>query len=148
MHGRVRSYSLPDDVAPVGLMAGTDGNLWFQAGDVGIGRITPTGRVKVFRVGSVPVHGGGALSIGVPPDPFPSRDILASSDGSIWFVARKDHLGRITPTGDVEVFKAPRGSLDPRNALSRLVLGPDQCVWFFGRDGASIVRFDTGIAPG
>ncbi|MEA2426030.1 MAG: virginiamycin lyase, partial [Thermoleophilaceae bacterium] len=89
--------------APIAM--GSDKNLWFAdtsnrggaAAPSAIGRITPLGRVKLFRKGIT-----GTIN-----------DLTPGPDGNIWFTQSlctngcrgvRPSVGRITPSGAVRVF--------------------------------------------
>jgi streptogramin lyase len=90
--GTITEFSLPTSPAfPVGITAGPDGNLWFTESEASpgsgaalglgqIGRITPSGTITEF------------------PVPIPNNnpdDIIAGSDGNLWFPAGAANIGRI-----------------------------------------------------
>ncbi len=84
----LRAWFGPDAVA-----AGADGNIWFTGViDGRIGRITPTGSVKLFRA-----------PFGEPSDYIPtSSAIAAGPDGNVWFTEPvRGRIARITSTGVV-----------------------------------------------
>ena len=76
--GQVTQYPYPGDPANAGsngIALGADGNMWFGGGNSGpsgsqvMGRMTPTGAVKLFRTGA-------------SSNPF---GVALGSDGHIWF---------------------------------------------------------------
>ena len=65
---------------PEGLVAGSDGNLWFTEHDGRFGRVTPQGIVTEFRTGLTE----GAAGIATGPD------------GNLWFTEKGNRIGRFT----------------------------------------------------
>jgi virginiamycin B lyase len=95
-------------------MVGPDGNVWFTS--VGVGRITPTGKIAEF----------GAEGVG---------DIVSGPDGNVWFTEPvwPAAIERVTPSGQITMFSAglPRDSTP-----DAIVVGPDANLWFIdGKDG-------------
>lgn len=97
---------------PTALTGGTDGNLWFAAGN-SIGRLTPAGAITSYQLGYQ-----------VSP-----TDLVADHDGSIWFTGGR-FVGRLAPGGAVTYF---------RTGLSRdtetITRAPDGQIWFGGQEG-------------
>jgi streptogramin lyase len=113
--GEVTEFPLGSDVnhqlQPYNIVAGPDGNMWFT--EIGhIGRITPTGVITQFPMGSGHDNVFG-LAGGV--------------DGNVWFVdATANTVGRITPTGDIRQYPLPRRNAGP----AAIAAGPDGRLWF------------------
>ena len=107
---------------PYGITRGPDGNLWFTGwNNSTIGRITPSGVVKTFRLPS-----GGS--------PF---GIASGPDGNLWFTeSTGNKIGRITPTGKITEFPIPTASSDPTG----ITLGSDGNLWFTEELGNQIGR--------
>ena len=66
------------------------------------------------------------------------KEITAGPDGNLWFTntgTGADSIGRITPTGEVDIFADPTID-DPRG----IAAGPDGNLWFTNRFGGSIGR--------
>jgi virginiamycin B lyase len=124
-----------------GIAAGPEGNLWFTLNTPfgkntrnAAGRITPDGRVTMFRKG---------LTAGVEPS-----EIVAGADGNLWFTfdggitaAGGGGVARITPRGKIAEFFEPP---ELHGVPFELVLGPDGNIWF---DHAAILT-PTGQAIG
>jgi len=102
------------------IITGSDGNLWlsgYRAVSVGgesksmatIDRMTPTGEVTQFEL---PGPGG-----------FPTR-LALGPEGNVWFTEIQDKVGRITPTGAIQMFPLPRGARP-----LEIVLGADGNLW-------------------
>jgi streptogramin lyase len=92
--GSGRGY--PGVPGPIGIAAGSDGNLWFTESHCGrVGRITPDGVITEFSAG-ITARAGLA-------------GITAGPDGNLWFAEPGGRIGRITfccytPVGsDVDV---------------------------------------------
>ncbi len=80
--GVITAFTAGISGAPLGIVNGPDGDLWFTEG-VAIGRITPTGTVSEF-------------SSGITPGYSPTF-ITAGPDGNLWFSEDAgDSIGRIT----------------------------------------------------
>lgn len=126
--GPVQSFVVPlakpdDAVGALEIAAGPDGNVWFTSmHEDRIGRITPLGSVREFRLAD------GAQPAGVTAGP----------DGNVWFTEPGlDRVARITPAGTVTEF----ASGVPRAAgLGQITTGADNNVWFTARDARSIGR--------
>lgn len=74
---------------PGGIAAGPDGNLWFAEtngldGRGAVGRITPSGRITEFSVGS--------------SGPPTASGMVAGPDGNLWFTYARGGFGRVTPS--------------------------------------------------
>ena len=121
----------PTVQSPVSITTGADGNLWFlNAGNATVGRITPSGVVTAFPVGTT-----GTLT-----------DITAGPDGNLWFTdidcgfpacapGHHDSIGRITPAGVVTTF-ADYHLFFPQD----ITAGPDGNLWFTNSGGNTIGR--------
>src|SRR5262249_26563880 len=100
--GRIAEWRIPAaHSAPFGIVAGSDGALWFreQEGNA-IGRIPTAGAITQFRLPAL--------------DSQPSG-IANGPDGTIWFSeGQGDRLGRIDPsvppTPFIDEYQLPRGS--------------------------------------
>ena len=120
---------------PMSIVAGPDGNLWFTEFAANrVGRITPAGVVTEFPIptaNSQPQQGLtvgpdgaiwfsernagqlGRITTGGQVTEFPAGssqpvDIVASPDGSLWYLAQQAVLRR-TPAGTVAGFGVPLG---------------------------------------
>jgi virginiamycin B lyase len=97
---------------PRDLIASPDGNLWFSENQADqIGRVTPDGQVKEFRLprGSRPVG------------------IAAGSDGNIWYAGfGTNQIGRLTPEGKVTTYDLPT----PKSQPFGMAAGPDGNIWY------------------
>jgi len=106
--GHVAYFALPQpESGSEAIALGPDGNFWFtEYFKDRIGRMTPSGEITEFPVGSRPLG------------------ITSGPDGNLWF-AGGAKVGRITPAGRVTEFAAPRDG-----ALGPIVAGPDGRLWF------------------
>jgi streptogramin lyase len=108
---------LPAEGAPAEIVAGPDGNLWFniEGANRGIGRITPSGAITVFTAG---------LNTGSHP-----RGIALGPEGNLWFTdtGTTRAIGQITPTGALNEFS---GGLNTGSKPISIALGPDGNLWF------------------
>jgi len=109
--GQVTTFPIPDpnfdSDGTATIIAGADGNIWFDEASGGgtggptIGRLTPQGQVTIFRASEA------------------VNNLVAGSDGNIWFTeggsasASPDQaltipeVGRLTPSGALSEFPIP-----------------------------------------
>jgi streptogramin lyase len=129
--GQVREIQLATGTRPEALVAGPDGNLWFAGlryvpsgfADV-VGKVTPSGEVTEFTVGTHPANLG--LS-----------DIAVGPDGNLWFSeGGRPKIGRITTAGQITEFGLP----DPAASPASIVAGPDGNLWFTEFNGGRVGR--------
>ena len=116
----------PDNVSePVGVAAGSDGNIWITlAFQSRIARMTPAGVVTDFPYPTAHANAGG---------------IVGGSDGALWFTEEQsDKIGRMTTTGTATEFPLTAG-----RHPQFIAKGPDGAVWFT-EEGA---RFIGRISP-
>jgi len=130
----------PGPGAPLDIVTGADGDLWFTERGDRIGRLTPTGSLTVFHAG-----------IAAGAEPF---GIAAGADGNIWFSERNlPGIARITPAG--KVTQVPTGA-GPGSYPIGIVAGPDGALWYAEQDdhivrvttSGSVTRFSAGITAG
>lgn len=119
---------------PLGVTAGSDGNVWFTDGSPtqhAIGRITPAGVITEFTKG-----------LTSPATPF---DIATGPDGNVWFTATgsapNNAIGRATMAGVITEFTT---GLNPNAAPSNITPGPDGNLWFLDNSTKAIGRVTTG----
>ncbi len=104
-------------VFPIGLTAGSDGNLWFaQANGFRISRITTAGVITSF-----PVSTGGGWNA-------PSA-VTTGPDGNVWAAAYY-YLDRIAPDGTATLFPTPYAHDANAYLPDSLAPGSDGNVWF------------------
>src|ERR1044071_661360 len=117
LDGALTEYTIRD--TPLGIAAGSDGNVWFGAIGAG-GRITPSGDVTI-----VPLGGNAEV-----------RDLALGPDGAIWFVQYpQNFIGRITPDGLIDRFPVePVCCVQPLS----ITRGGDGGLWFTVSGGTSI----------
>ena len=126
--GVVAGHDLPTDGLVNGVAAGPDGNLWvteesLPAGPQGrIVRVTPLGVTSEFLLGN-----------GVRP-----REIVAGSDGAMWFTVAGGSLGRITVIGIQTLYQ-----VSTQAVFWGGLLATDGHLWAF--DTASSLFVDVGI---
>jgi streptogramin lyase len=156
-------YTNASIVQPVGIVAGSDGALWFtDPATRTIGRLTTSLVFTAFPISAAGFPEGiaagpdGALwytnifpsSIGRTTTSGVSSDftdasidrpiqIAAGPDGALWFT-NQNSIGRITTTGTVTSFTDP--SLDDPRAITA---GPDGAMWFGNFGDNSIGRITT-----
>jgi streptogramin lyase len=109
--GQVSTYPLPEKSAPVGIVVGPDGNLWFTEWKSSkIGKITSAGKVTEY---GLPAASGPAY-------------IANGPDGHLWFTdSTSNKIGKITTSGMVTEYALPTGS-----AVWGITAGPDEKLWF------------------
>jgi streptogramin lyase len=81
--------NIPSGSGPANIAAGPDGNLWFvESGDAvkAIARATPEGQVTTMALLAATPYG-----------------ITTGPDGNVWFTEPTIGIGRITPSGTVDV---------------------------------------------
>jgi len=139
------TFGLPAGGAPAAIVAGPDGNLWFniEGGGGGVGRATPSGTITVFTAG---------LNTRSHP-----RGIALGPEGDLWFTddGTTPAIGRITPSGAINEFS---GGLNPGSKPILITLGPDGNLWFtdygttpaIGRitPSGTITEFSAGLNAG
>jgi streptogramin lyase len=132
--GVITVFSSPSLSSPVGIAAGSDGNVWVANQGAGaISRVTPSGTIT--RVANLDLTVGGLYRI------------TPGTDGNLWFSNTKPSkpykasIWRLTPAGQYTRFCDPR----PRLA-SGITSGPDGNVWFTNETVSSIGRIQ--VAPG
>jgi len=128
--GKLTQYKVPTaGSSPQHITQASDGNFWFTESFINdqnaqghnVGRITPTGQVREFRVCDFC---------------FPT-DIVQGSDGILYFTKNDASLGRITTDGtvlpDIPAVFSPNGNgLDAH--------GDD--IWFADFNNRSVWRYD------
>lgn len=135
--GQITEYTTSADRQPYGIVAGSDGNVWFEenannANNASVGRITPQGTITEFNVASNGLTG-------------PMGAIVPTPDGKIW-IGNNSQAFRLTVTGagtgtfqhvQFPIQQPPTGTI-----FSSWVVGPDQqTLWAsnFGR-GALVIH--------
>jgi virginiamycin B lyase len=176
--GRLERLSLPGhNVEPIGLGIGPDGSAWYTDNSArGISRITPTGEVSSFplgtplvRLGRLAVSPQGAVwfaeatgySITRLMDGEIARHVFESprgdpygvaiaADGTAWATLRLgNQLLHIMSDGEIKTFDLPK----PAAAPSDIAIGADGSVWFIEFRENRIGRlkddvFEDYAAPG
>ena len=131
---------------PYGLVAGSDGNVWFadQGTTRAIGRITPTGVITEFSTG---------LNTGAKP-----TAITLGPDGDLWFSdgGTTKAIGKLNPlTGAITEYST---GLNAGSKPGQLTVGADGNLWFsdtgstraIGRitTAGVITEYSTGLNAG
>ncbi len=105
---------------------GPDGNIWFVGAKNAIGRLSPNGKVRYFKV-----RAGDDL-----------QAITQGPDGAMWSTSNfGENLGgggeviRITPAGRVKRFAIP-------STASDITIGPDGNLWLGGSTAVQRLRAD------
>ena len=108
--GQVQEFAVPYG-GPNAIASGSDGALWFseysEFASAGDGTYTP-----VIRKGFIGRITTAGVASEIPIDPSLGIDqLVAGSDGAIWFTVGQDEtgkFGRITPSGGVKTFTTGR----------------------------------------
>ncbi|HJT16536.1 MAG TPA: Virginiamycin B lyase [Thermoanaerobaculia bacterium] len=109
--------------APVEIVEGSDGAMWFTEGYGAIGRIDANGALSEFLLDPA-------------SDP---RGIALGPDGNVWFTEGQSNLiGRITAAGSITEYAVPT----PAAAPTEIVAGPDGALWFTEFNAGKIGRID------
>ena len=121
--GAVKDFPVPDGTRAENIAPGGDGNVWFTAHDRLIGRITPAGAVRLFRLRTQHAY---------------VEALTDGPDGNVWFTERHPaQIGRITPAGDVTEFGLP-ADMQTHN-LNGITAGRDGLVWFTDAHGNGLI---------
>ena len=160
--------------APEAIVFGPDGNLWLHGTNGNLARITRTGTVTQFSVGTnaygvaagpdgniwftgtspaivgrVPVSGSPVTSFVVPAPGIPQH-ITAGPDGAMWFGETRNRIGRVTLAGAVQEFTLPTPPpAGPALApfVSDITVGADNNLWFTESSANAIGRITVaGVA--
>ncbi|MEO8190748.1 MAG: hypothetical protein ABI682_10450 [Acidobacteriota bacterium] len=116
--------------SPGGIVAGSDGNLWYAAAGNGgtsfgqIARITRLGVTTLFPVQA---------------DRSAPQDVALGFDGNVWFTDAAGAVGRITPAGQITRFAVPTPGAVP----VRICRGADGALWFSEYGAGQIGRIDS-----
>jgi streptogramin lyase len=120
---------------PSGIVAGSDGNMWFTYGE------GPT--AAIGKLESVDGPGGTTISYfrdGLDEGSRP-RQIILGPDGNLWFVdSGEGKIGRVTPSGNITMFG------DDLSWVEEILSGPDGNVWFTQSHGAQRISPDGSLA--
>ena len=117
--GVITEFPLPNAQGSTAITIGADKNLWFTL-DQAIGRMTLNGTVTIFPVPS------NRILNGIPIQTMPN-DITSGPDGNLWFTEfQGEHIGRITPRGDITQFPLP----NPYTPAYAITSGADGNLWF------------------
>lgn len=132
----LHEYTLPLGAYPASIVSGPDGALWFSTYpyftnhppiDLGIGRITTSGRYRFFLIGDG------------------TYDLTVGSDGKLWFTnpyTSPNTVGSLTTSGKVVQYSVPSGGLTESIAADA---GGNLWYTAFGAN-PDIVRIDTSGA--
>jgi len=122
------SFPLPSSSDAHAITRGPDGALWFtENGSNQIGRITTSGAITEYRVGSSTAY-------------FDLYDITAGPDGALWFTElAKSAIGRITTSGVITTYTYPVTNGEP----DAMTPGPDGALWFVDVYNPKIGRLTT-----
>jgi streptogramin lyase len=119
------------------LAAGTGGYVWY-AGTNAVGKSVKgtIGRHDVKAGVTVMYDASGATS----PKPSMPFGIVEGSDGNMWFTDQgANAIGRITPTGAIDIFPLPTANAKP----NFIVVGADGAMYFTEGTANQIGRIDT-----
>jgi hypothetical protein len=130
----VHTFILPNGSAPVGIVTGSDHNLWItEPGINKIARMTPTGTKTQF---AIPTASSGA------------DRITYGYDGAQYFTeTNANKIGRITTTGYIKEYSIPTAGSRPTGIApcSSVNCGTHGGVWFTETAANQIGRFNAPI---
>jgi len=136
--GGLKVYRLPSGGAPLGIVSGPEGSLWFTDTTGRIGRITTSGVISEYLI-----EDGDTFATWGFAGPY---GIAAGPDGALWFAEQAVGLiGRMTSTGQLEEFAIQRPAgvapgVADASAPRHLVTGADGDMWFTDPGDGSIGR--------
>ena len=116
-------YPVPKGAHAWNMAPGPDGNVWFTTDNKWVGRISPSGHIRLFDISSLQ-HGFSF-----------TEDIAAGGDGALWFTGLNG-IGALTPDGSqMSLFPLPPGV-----AALRITEGPGGDLWFTGGGTGQVGR--------
>ncbi len=116
--------------SPGGIVAGSDGNLWYAA--AGNGSTTFGQMARITRLGVTTLFP-------VQADRSAPQDVALGFDGNVWFTDAAGAVGRITPAGQITRFAVPTPGAVP----VRICRGADGALWFSEYGAGQIGRIDS-----
>jgi streptogramin lyase len=134
--GRVvlHKYPLPKGSAPMGIVTGSDNNLWItESGTNKIARMTPAGALTQF---SIPTANSGA------------DRITYGYDKAQWFTERNvNKIARVTTAGAITEYAIPTASSNPTGITpcEDAFCGTHGGLWFTETNANKIGRFNAPI---
>jgi streptogramin lyase len=127
--GNITRFPLSNSVAaPMGIIPGPDGALWFtESNGNKVGRITTAGVITEYTLPTA--------------DSLPGP-IVAGPDGALWFAERNTNaIGRMTTDGVLtNEFALPTANANPL----ALVAAPDGHLYFTQHEDGSVARMTYG----
>jgi virginiamycin B lyase len=117
--------------------------------------VLPLGLLGVLGVAAAPSATGATQIIPVPTSAAGLGRIVASPDGSLWFVERDaNKVGKISPNGQVTEFPFP-AEFPGTTTLKDLDVAPDGSVWVVYESGRKVRHMtasgatiaDGGLSP-
>ncbi len=116
----VVEYPLPEGY-PENITAGPDGNLWFVHGRSNVGKITPSGTITEYSLGS-----------GWDPSA-----ITTGPDGNLWLTEEEDKVAKVTTSGTITTYSVPSGGGDA------ITTGSDGNLWTAQYGSSKIAKITT-----
>jgi hypothetical protein len=119
-----QTHGLPSTSAPVDLVAGPNGTLWFTDNNTpGIGRIEPGPKFREFTTG---------LKSGALP-----YAIVLGPDGNLWFTDQNGGIGKVTPSGSITEYTSGRlATAAPAN----ITVGANDTLWTIAGTGSTSAK--------
>jgi virginiamycin B lyase len=126
--GEITSFPMPEEKvgqhftqAAGPIVAGSDGNLWLS----GYRAVSANGEAKSVATIDRMTLSGEITQFELPgPGSFPTR-LALGPEGNVWFTEmQEDKVGRITPTGAIQMFQLPPGTRP-----LEIALGADGYLW-------------------
>ncbi len=125
-----------------GITAGADGNIWFGSyknggGGYRISRMSLNGAVTNF-----PINASSPLSGRFPYN----GKITTGSDGNVWFPLAGERVGRITPSGQISIFRL---AVSLGAEITDMAVGADGNFWLplSGVDAIAKMTLPAEIIP-
>jgi virginiamycin B lyase len=134
--GAVTEVALPAGVRPDWLLAGPDGAIWFaeKTDKTKVGKIAADGHITEYPTLSQSKD-GRILGLCVGPDQAIWYTWYAPSSDATTLTG---HIGRITPSGEIQEFAAP-------HAASSIISGSDGALWY--SELVSVSAGQPAVAP-
>ena len=127
--GTITEYNAPGGVGclPAGIVAGPDGNLWFN--EFNTNKVVKATTSGVFTEYTIPTANTSPLGITVGPD------------GNLWFTERgANKVAKVTTSGAFTEYNITTAS----SGASNITAGPDGNLWFVETNIDKVAKVTTG----
>jgi len=124
---KVGDVALPAAFNPRNIAKGPDNNMWVADFSTPgrLARITTAGTPAVDPANGYPVPDGSPM------------DVIAGTDGNVWYTGQGTTVGRMTTAGVATSFTSK--AVDPFG----ITVGPDGAIWYAEFQGNSVGRVDA-----